>query len=195
METGNSKIFQKKIQLAVADKLSKYILIATSNMLSIDFSLRNIQKDVEFYATECANKIHSYLGSKKFIAEDFSDVLTLFSVAISDKKVNYQDDNNTTVLASINNDVLIDQIFKNCPDLSKLTDEEKRMVKEILLNLKTIDKSLNFNVLLSDTKVISKGISHLLDQNSKHKEKVIEEIISFVKLQKDTGYLRSRSRV
>jgi hypothetical protein len=194
METGNSKIFQKTIQLAVVDKLSKYILIATSNMLSIDFSLRNIQKDIEFYATECADKINRYLGSKKLVTEDFSDVLTLFSVAIADKNANYSD-NNTILSASVSNYVLIDQIFKNCPDLSQLTDDEKRMVKEILLNLKTIDKNLNFNVLLNDTKVIRKGISHLLDQNSKHKDQVIEEIMSFVKLQKDAGYLRSRARV
>ncbi len=176
-----SKIFQKTIKLKVGDGLSAYIYKALSNMLALDFSLRQLQISLDEYALRCANNISNYLGERKMLSQDFNHVLEIFTIAIAQPADSNNDilDKNQAVKLDEN---IIEQIFNNCSELKSLNEEERDIIRDLLGNLQKRDPQINFDILLKDTKILSKSLH---DVNAKTcQEQVMNNILAFLNIQK-----------
>jgi hypothetical protein len=197
MQSENTKIFREIFKSTIANNLSDYLFLALSNMLSIDFTLRQISKQIRPYALECASRIKSYLGDQKLESKDFADVLKLFSIAINENDdLKYIGPDSAKI--SVEDGLLVEQIINNCLQLSKLPDKDKSTAKNIIINLKARNKKISFDVLLENAKSITSKVNHFVTQSSIKKEQFTQEMLNLVNIQKqidsNKDLLRKKSK-
>ena len=178
--TQTQKIFQNALKEKLGNKLSQYLFLSICNILSLDFSLRKMQTNLDKHAASCANNISNYLLDKKVLSDHFNEVLTIFSIAITEP-INPKNLAAKTQEQKVETQI-IDNILSSCPNLCKLPEVDKQTIKNILTNLQKIDKDVNLSILLQNTNLL---IGSLKDISvNKSQEKAEEEILQFLKLQK-----------
>lgn len=127
----DNSAFLNKIKLHLGANLSNKLIIPLSNILTIDYVTR-LKKEPELddYSTKCVDRLKNHLKHMIFTDEDFSGVLTLFAIAITNEKKADEELINTQVQ---NQDVIIDAITASqFPDLSPA---EQLSIKEVLKSL------------------------------------------------------------
>jgi hypothetical protein len=175
------KVFQTALKEKLGDNLSPYLFEAVCNTLSLDFVLRKGQTNIKQHATNCANNISNYILDKKILNDNFNEVLTIFSIAIANPS------NPKNLVCNTQEQKadmqIIDNIINTCPNLCIFPEDDKQTIRNILTNLKTIDKEVDLGGLLKNTTLLSKNLKDISSMN-KCQRKVEEEILQFLQLRK-----------
>jgi hypothetical protein len=193
MPLKHSQIFQNALEKYCKDRLPANIIMTLANVLSMDFDLRGENQDINTYPEACAQKVSIHLGDVVFKSENFEGILTLFAAAITNNTDSKTDESQ---LQTGKDRALLQQIFQNLSELHKLADEEKNILIDDLLQLKTVDPQIDFNVLAKHSKIFSGRIAHLLSQSTQKKAEIIEEMLALIKVKnqgKKSGFVRSRN--
>lgn len=149
------KIFQQHTHEAFGSLFPQKLISTLSNMLAIDFSLR--ENDVgcplpEMRAETCVKNIQAYLSiADQQFDDSFGSATILFSVAISPpQNINYID----SVGQLQNKEEVVDAyIASHMVDLSK--EELESMRDALSLLLESVDAHSILNFIAEDPKVLS----------------------------------------
>ncbi len=177
MLKDHATIFRNALLNTLEDiQISEYVLSGLANILAIDFDLRSIKQEIDPYASSCATKIAKYLGNKSALGENFDDILSLFAAAIAN---NQNEETNPQPLQTLSADeIIIQQICSNCPELSALNHDDKLKVTNMLLNLKKLDPNITLAPLLQNSRIIPKNTKEIASLESQ--EYLIKHILSFL---------------
>ena len=170
--------FYKILKPCLELKMSQYSLMTLTNMLALDYELRSIAIDAKSYCQDCIAKINNYLEAHTLEAQNFGQVLSLFAAAISNATLS-----DKGAQQQLLDEKTIEQLLKSDNRLKALALEEKQIIKELLLDLKTLDESINLALLGSGSKIISRNIAAIMSQDQRRKQQVIQELLFFIKLQ------------
>lgn len=177
----SSNIFQnfyKILKPALELKMSSYTLMTVTNMLALDYELRSIATDAKSYCQDCILKIEHYLKSNILEEQNFAQVLGLFAAAISN--VTFKEKSSQ---AELLDEKTIEQLLEKNGKLKILSIEEKNIIKELLLDLKSLDSSVNLALLGDSGEIISRNIAAIMSQDRLRKQQVIQELLFFIQLQ------------
>jgi hypothetical protein len=177
----NSIIFQQDFKDTLGNQLSDYIILAISNMLAIDYDLRNNAKDIGIYSKECVVRVKRYLGDSRIDSTDFSKVLTLFAIAINESGNDDQKELPKVVDVAKDESILIDKLLSSCHFIQAIDEAEKIEIKNLLMNLKACDPKINFDVFVKDGDIISKAAGAFAENK---KDLIVKDILEFIRTSK-----------
>lgn len=110
-------IFKHAFDSKLKHNLSEYLLSTLSNMLGLhyasDTKLQTVEKDIQKYANDLANKLKNLIGEEVIIEETFDMAMSLFVAALSPSMPNKEEPPN---LAN-NKSAVVDMVANLCyPD-------------------------------------------------------------------------------
>lgn len=180
----NILLFQENILENFAHNINPQTLSSLSNMLALHYS-REENNDIKNSINHSLKNLTSYLGKRIIISYDFSEVLGLFAVAISD------DDYNDIKIAEnikkpAHQDEIITQILTNIEGDSWLINDLKSLLKSVI-NEKKYNDILNY---ISQNKQKTKELIYRLSTESSksNKSEIQKEMILILK--KEANKLR-----
>ena len=124
----DNSAFLNKIKSHLSSNLSNYLSTSLANMLAIDY-VNRLKKEptLDEYAEKCADRLKKHLNHRVVTDETFAEVMTLFAIAITDKKEIGDELVNTQ---EKNQDIFIDDLV--AAHFSDLSPAEQKNVKEVL---------------------------------------------------------------
>lgn len=88
-------IFKYVFDTKLKHNLSEYLTSTLSNMLGLHYAsdpkLQTVEKDIQKYANNLADKIKNFLGEEVIIDESFDIAMTLFTIALSPSMPNREE--------------------------------------------------------------------------------------------------------
>jgi hypothetical protein len=80
-------IFQYAMENTLKHSLSEYLISTVSNMLALHYAsdkkLQTVEKDIQKYANDLANKLKNFIGEEVVLEETFDIAMSLFAMAIA----------------------------------------------------------------------------------------------------------------
>jgi hypothetical protein len=189
----DNSAFLSKIKSHLGNNLNNYLITSLSNMLAIDY-VNRLKKEpkIEEYVQKCVERLKKHLKHMVVTDESFAGVMTLFAIAITDKKeigdglVNTQEKNQ---------DILIDGLVAD--QFSDLSPTEQKNVKEVLralLNGRDGKEVMNF--IHSDPKLFYSVVFSAYKEKTKQKEIMEVVTINLNKIIADTKFInRKRNNI
>lgn len=173
LSESDKTIFKNEINKYLSNNLSDYLINSLANMLTIDYTNR-LKKEPELnsYLKNCIFKLKSSLNHRIITEEDFSTTMSLFAIAIGNKKttneelINEQDKNQ---------DVILDGLIS--ANFSDLSPEDQKSIKQVLKSMlmgSNPKEILNF--INSDPKLFYSVV--ISAQREKKNQKEIAEFVA-----------------
>ncbi len=170
---ANPEPFFQQIIEHLDNNISSNLCQSLANLLSLDYANRlSAEPPLNEYIDGCLKRLKQYLGTRVILDNNFSEAMTLFTVAItpdkdpSNDKLNSQEQSQDALIEST-----ISAVF------GKLTPEEQQSIKLVikdLLNSKDGEKLMN--MMSSEPKIFQKIIINALEAKTPSKE--ISNIVS-----------------
>ena len=149
-EGVNPKPFYLHLEEHLSNNLGDTLIHSISNLLAIDYSLRlKSTPELKEYVELCGSRLKKHLDQKIIFNETFSSVMTLFAIAITPEKQNYDDDDKS--IEQSQDAVIESVIFSHFGDLSLQEQQIIRLVLKDLLSGK--DGKELLNIVISDPKL------------------------------------------
>jgi hypothetical protein len=164
----DSGAFLKAIQSHLSDNLNKYLMGSLANMLAIDYANRLKEKvDLDEHIDLCIERLTHHLRHKIVLEEDFSTVMSLFAIAITEKKMEDDEKMNSK---EQDQDMLVDGIIS--AHFGDLSPEEQKKVREILKTLiASPDAKEIMNFISLDPKLFYSVVFVAYKEQTKQKER------------------------
>ena len=185
----DNSAFLSKIKSHLGNNLNNYLITSLSNMLAIDY-VNRLKKEpqIDEYAEKCVERLKKHLKHMVVIDESFAEVMTLFAIAITDKKEIGDELVNTQ---EKNQDILIDGLVT--AHFSDLSPAEQKNVKEVLkalLNGRDGKEIMNF--IHSDPKLFYSVVFSSYKEKTKQKEIMEVATINLNKIIADTKFINKK---
>ena len=185
----DNSVFLNKINSYLGNNLNNYLITSLSNMLAIDYVNRLKQEPkIDEYAMKCVDRLKSHLKHMIVTEEDFSGVMSLFAIAITEEKRIDDELNNEQ---EKNQDVLIDGLVS--AQFSDLSPAELVNIKEVLkalLNGRDSKEIINF--INSDPKLFYSVVFSAYKEKTKQKEIMEVVTINLNKMIADTKSINKK---
>lgn len=185
----DNSVFLNKINSYLGNNLNNYLITSLSNMLAIDYVNRLKQEPkIDEYAMKCVDRLKSHLKHMIVTEEDFSGVMSLFAIAITEEKRIDDELNNEQ---EKNQDVLIDGLVT--AQFSDLSPAELVNIKEVLkalLNGRDSKEIMNF--INSDPKLFYSVVFSAYKEKTKQKEIMEVVTINLNKMIADTKSINKK---
>lgn len=185
----DNSTFLNKIKSHLSSNLSNYFSTSLANMLAIDY-VNRLKKEptLDEYAEKCADRLKKHLKHRVVTDETFAEVMTLFAIAITDKKEIGDEVVNTQ---EKNQDIFIDDLV--AAHFSDLSPAEQKNVKEVLKSLLTgRDGKEIMNFIHSDPKLFYSLVFSAYKEKTKQKEMLEAITINLNKIIADTKSINRR---
>lgn len=185
----DNSAFLSKIKSHLGNNLNNYLITSLSNMLAIDY-VNRLKKEpqIDEYAEKCVERLKKHLKHMVVTDESFAEVMTLFAIAITDKKEIGDELVNTQ---EKNQDILIDGLVT--AHFSDLSPAEQKNVKEVLkalLNGRDGKEIMNF--IHSDPKLFYSVVFSSYKEKTKQKEIMEVATINLNKIIADTKFINKK---
>lgn len=185
----DNSAFLSKIKSHLGNNLNNYLITSLSNMLAIDY-VNRLKKEpqIDEYAEKCVERLKKHLKHMVVTDESFAEVMTLFAIAITDKKEIGDELANTQ---EKNQDILIDSLVT--AHFSDLSPAEQKNVKEVLralLNGRDGKEIMNF--IHSDPKLFYSVVFSAYKEKTKQKEIMEVVTINLNKIIADTKFINKK---
>ena len=185
----DNSVFLNKINSYLGNNLNNYLITSLSNMLAIDYVNRLKQEPkIDEYAMKCVDRLKSHLKHMIVTEEDFSGVMSLFAIAITEEK---RIDDKLNNEQEKNQDVLIDGLVS--AQFSDLSPAELVNIKEVLkalLNGRDSKEIINF--INSDPKLFYSVVFSAYKEKTKQKEIMEVVTINLNKMIADTKSINKK---
>ena len=181
--------FFNKIESYLGNNLNNYLITALSNMLAIDYVNRLCREpQIDEYAMKCVDRLKSHLKHMVVIEEDFSSVMSLFAIAITEEKTTDDELINTQ---EKNQDILIDGVI--AAQFSDISAAEQKNVKEVLKALLAGNGGKEImNFINSDPKLFHSVVLSAYKEKIKQKEIMEVVTINLNKIIMDTKSINKK---
>ncbi len=179
----DNSAFLNKIKSYLGNNLNNYLITSLANMLAIDYAHRLKQEpQIDEYVQKCVDRLKNHLKHMIVTDESFSEVMTLFAIAITDKK---EIDDELVNTQEKNQDIFIDDFV--AAHFSDLSPAEQKNVKEILKTLLNgRDGKEIMNLINSNPKLFYSVVFSAYKEKAKQKEILHAVTINLNKIIADT---------
>ena len=188
----DNSAFLSRIKSYLSNNLNNYLITSLANMLTIDY-VNRLKKEppLDEYAQKCVDRLKKHLKHIVVTDESFSEVMTLFAIAITDKKEIGDELVNTQ---EKNQDILIDGLVAaHFSDLSPTEQKNLKEVLKVLLNGR--DGKEIMNLMNSDPKLFYSVVFSAYKEKTKQKELMQAVTINLNKIIADTKSINRKKRI